>query len=422
VVTAVLDTGILPAGDLSGRVLPGYDFVTDADYSRDGNGLDGDPSDPGDWLTVGEQNANLQLYPRECKPRDSLWHGLAISSMLGAGTDNNSDGAGILAPLPGAVVLPVRVAGTCGAGVSDIIEGMLWAAGVGYQGSPARNANPARVINISFGGDGDCSRDESGTASWLYRQTTALLRNKGVLVVASAGNGSSTTGLGLATPTRPASCPHVLAVTGLNQQGYKAHYANLVDIALHKAVAVASGDLNAAGTALTDDGIATQSNSGTQAPVIGGYSVSRYVGTSFAAPTAAGVAALMMSVDPSLTVDDVLDMIIATASAFTSDGGLFTCTTSNLGNCNCTASTCGAGVLDAGAAVQAAINHAGLNLPAFVSPELTASYFTPDRLKTITPAPAKSGGGGGALDVKAILALVAALILIVLIRIKDDKR
>lgn len=418
VVTAVLDTGVLSPLDLNNRVLPGYDFVSDPDYARDGNGLDSDPSDPGDWLTSTEKLANPQLYPTHCAVRDSVWHGLAISSMLGAGTDNGLDGAGILAPLPGAVVLPVRVAGTCGADVSDIIEGMLWAAGVDYQGSPARNTHPARVINISFGGDGSCADNTSGTASWLYRQTMALLRNKGVLVVASAGNGDSMTGMGVATLTRPANCPYVLAATGLNQRGYKARYANLVDSTQYWSIAVASGDVS--GSTLTDDGIVTQANTGAQAPDTGSYDMLRYVGTSFAAPTAAGVAALMMSVDPSLTVDDVLSMITSTASAFTPDGGLLACTTSNMGNCNCNSSTCGAGVLNAGAAVQAAIDHAALNLPAFSSPELTASYLTLERLRVTTPV--KSSGGGGDMDLKALLALGAALVLIVWIRIRSGRR
>lgn len=420
VVTAVLDTGVLYPTDLNGRVLPGYDFVSDPNYARDGNGLDSDPSDPGDWLTSTEKLANPQLYPSDCEVRNSVWHGLAITSMLGAGTNNGEFGAGILAPLPGAVVLPVRVAGTCGADVSDIIEGMLWAAGVDYQGSPARNANPARVINISFGGDGTCADNTSGTASWLYRQTMALLRNKGVLVVASAGNGDSATGLGLATLTRPANCPYVLATTGLNQRGYKARYANLVDSAQHWSVAVASGDVDASAF-LTDDGIVTQANTGAQSPDVGSYNMLRFVGTSFAAPTVAGVAALMMSVDPSLTVDDVLSMITSTASGFTPNGSLLTCSPSNLGSCNCTSSTCGSGVLDAGAAVQAAITHALLNLAAFSSPDLTANYLTLDRLQTTTPAKA-SGGGGGDMDLKALLALGAALVLVVWLRIRSDRR
>ena len=48
VVVAVLDTGITAHPDLLGRVLPGYDFVSDVDYANDGDGRDADPSDPGD--------------------------------------------------------------------------------------------------------------------------------------------------------------------------------------------------------------------------------------------------------------------------------------------------------------------------------------------------------------------------------------
>jgi serine protease len=44
VAVAVLDSGIRAAPDLSGRVLPGYDFVSEVEYSRDGNGPDSDPS------------------------------------------------------------------------------------------------------------------------------------------------------------------------------------------------------------------------------------------------------------------------------------------------------------------------------------------------------------------------------------------
>ena len=40
VTVAVVDTGILPHPDLEGRVLPGYDFISDADRARDGNARD----------------------------------------------------------------------------------------------------------------------------------------------------------------------------------------------------------------------------------------------------------------------------------------------------------------------------------------------------------------------------------------------
>jgi serine protease len=43
VVVAVVDTGILPHPDLEGRVLPGYDFITDPLRARDGDARDPDP-------------------------------------------------------------------------------------------------------------------------------------------------------------------------------------------------------------------------------------------------------------------------------------------------------------------------------------------------------------------------------------------
>ena len=44
---AVIDTGITQHPELSGRVLPGYDFISDPYSAKDGNGRDNDPSDPG---------------------------------------------------------------------------------------------------------------------------------------------------------------------------------------------------------------------------------------------------------------------------------------------------------------------------------------------------------------------------------------
>ncbi|MDO9236272.1 MAG: S8 family serine peptidase [Aquabacterium sp.] len=414
VVTAVLDTGVLYSPDLDGRLLPGYDFVSEVDVSRDDNGLDADPSDPGNWLTSGEKAAQPEYYA-DCQVSNSTWHGLAITSMLAAEYNNLEKGAGMLAPLPGQVVLPVRVASACGANVSDLLEGMLWAGGVDYQGSPARNPNPARVINISFGGDGSCADTTAGSTSWLYTQVVATLKNKGVLVVASAGNGDSDTGLGLALPTRPASCQGVLAVTALNQQGFKAIYANLVDgtrqSAQHWSLAVAGGDAG-------DDRIVTESNAGITGPA--GFEMKALAGTSFSSPTAAGVAALMMSIDPSLTVDDVLSLITSNVAAFPSNGGYSACTASNLGNCNCTNTTCGSGVLDAGLAVQAAIDHLALNHAAVDSPELSASYFTPYRLQP-APAPTSGKSGGGGVDVLELLALVLAVVIAAVARFKSGK-
>ena len=54
-VVAVVDTGYRPHEDLAGRLLPGYDFISDPQVANDGDGRDADPSDPGDWISAADQ-------------------------------------------------------------------------------------------------------------------------------------------------------------------------------------------------------------------------------------------------------------------------------------------------------------------------------------------------------------------------------
>ncbi|KGM40851.1 hypothetical protein JY96_14515 [Aquabacterium sp. NJ1] len=421
VVVAVLDTGKLPAPDLDGRMAQGYDFVSEVEYSDDGNGLDDDPSDPG----ISPEKIRDPALRTGCSAAPLQWHGLRIASMLGAQAGNALNGVGILAPVPGPVVLPVRVAGMCGAELSDIIEGMLWAAGIDYQGSPPRNLQPARVINLSFGGDGSCSDSGTHDAAWLYRDTIKTLESKGALVVASAGNGSPDNWLGLATPTRPASCPGVLAVTALNQQGYKANYANLVDGTQQYGLAVAGGDMvmtrdanNQPVYTLVDDGIVALADQGTDQGIdtkpLGVYEMQAAVGTSFSAPTAAGVAALMLAVAPDLTVAELRNALVTHIAPFPTvfPAALPVCQpgVNAQGNCVCTTQTCGTGVLDAYRAVNWAMDQAsGAASGAVTVASSDSSCFRPNRLGGGSScSDGDSGGGGGALDTLSLLALLAA--------------
>ncbi len=418
VVVAVLDTGKLSHADLDGRTLSGYDFVSEVEFARDGNGLDADPTDPGDYLTATEYNINPSLYGSDCTAHDSSWHGTAVMSMLTPLATSSVMGPAALSMLPANIarVLPVRIGGTCGALVSDIIEGMLWAAGVDYQGSPARNPNPARVINISFGGSGNCQ--SSGSGDTLYRNTVSTLRTKGALVVASAGNGDgSATAQGYVGATRPASCPGVMAVTSLRYDGSKAEYANTVDgrfsASGYYGLSVAGGDASASPNQTlnllsdigptTAQGIALESNIG-------------YVseGTSFAAPQVAAVAALVLTVAPALSVDDLANLLLDSASPHTTTAApACSLAGATVGHCSCTTAACGRGVLDADAALSAAITMVGL-VPTlantFSSPEVSATYFVPNRLRTSSSSSSGGGGGGGAADELSLLALLAAVL------------
>ena len=216
VVVAVLDTGVrFDHADLlrvgaGGNLLPGYDMIQDLDVSNDGDGRDADPSDPGDWLTLAEVTQPHGPF-EDCADtaQDSSWHGTQTAGLIAALTGN---GIGMASVGRNVRVLPVRVLGKCGGYDSDIIAGMRWAVGLSVAGVPT-NPNPARVLNMSLGGDGECTA--------AYMSALAEVAATGAVVVASAGNSA---GHAVATP---ANCPGVIAVGGLRHAGTKVGFSDL---------------------------------------------------------------------------------------------------------------------------------------------------------------------------------------------------
>ncbi|HEY0820479.1 MAG TPA: S8 family peptidase [Rhizobacter sp.] len=327
-VVAVLDTGITSHVDLAGRVLPGHDFVSEVEYANDGNGRDTDPSDPGDWVSQGDITGDPALFG-DCPELPSSWHGTIISGIVAAATNNTIGVAGVNW---NGRVLPVRVAGKCGATVLDITDGMRWAAGLPVPGAPV-NPNPARIVNISFGGSAACGG--------LYQSTVDELASLGVVVVAAAGNEAGAV-------TRPASCSGVVAVAALARDGLKASYSNFGP---QVTISTVGGDPDA------DDGLLTLLNTGTQAPGADGYG--NVFGTSFATPVVSGVISLMLSRNPQLSVAQIHTGLRSTARPHVqSSTGVPACSSANPEICVCTTNTCGAGVLDADAALRYAASPA----------------------------------------------------------------
>ena len=395
-VVAVLDTGITQHPDLEGHLLPGFDFVSDAEAANDGGGRDADPTDPGDWVTQAEHDGDAAF--RDCAVQNSTWHGTVIAGIVAAVANNSSGVAGI--DWDGRV-LPVRVAGKCGADVADIVDGMRWAAGLPVPGAPP-NTHPARIINISFGGSGTCNA--------AYQSAIDdIVRVKGATVIVAAGNERR-------SPTRPASCQGVVAVTALNRDGFKATYANFGP---QVTIATVGGDPAGEGgwgAVLGDDGLLTIDNSGLRGP--GTASYGRVYGTSFAAPVVAGVVSLMLSTNPTLTAAQVLHGLRASARPHVTSPKIGACSASNTGRCICTPGTCGAGILDAAQAVRYALDPQAYVAPpwpavSLESAEVDAAVAMGDDVPG-NEAPQQSaatGGsdtGGGAMAVAWLLALIVA--------------
>lgn len=304
VVVAVLDTGYRPHADLNANILPGYDFISDAFVGNDGNARDNDARDPGDWLN-----------PGECGPGDpagfeaSSWHGTHVAGTIAAVGNNSSGVAGVAF---NAKIVPARVLGKCGGYTSDIADAIVWASGGTVSGVPA-NANPARVINLSLGGSGSC-----GTTT---QNAINSARSRGTAVIVAAGNSNANAG-----NFSPANCSGVVTVAAVGRNGGKASYSNYG----------ATVEVAAPGGSGGTSGVLSTLNAGSTSPGSDNYAF--YNGTSMATPHVAGVVALMLQAKSSLTPDQVTSILQSTARPFPA-----------------TCSQCGAGIVNASAAVDAAL-------------------------------------------------------------------
>lgn len=328
VVVAIIDTGILTDhADLpAGRLLPGYDFITSLFTANDGGGRDSDARDPGDWVTQTDIDTQIDcaMYSQ---PRNSSWHGTSVAGLVAAQGNNGQGIAGLA--WGGAQILPVRVLGKCGGTDSDIADGMLWAAGVTGPGLPA-NPHPAKILNLSLGGPPvDC-------AFTAYASAVQEVLAAGAIVIAAAGND-------FGAVNTPANCPGVIAVAANDRAGSLSDFGGGAGSSHGPEIALSAPGGKASG-GIGIDIIWSTSNSGTQGPAANSTTIKGSVGTSDAAPEAAGAAALVWAANPDLTGAQVSAILTTTARAFPAGS---TCLTTY-------ANECGTGILDAGAAVDAA--------------------------------------------------------------------
>lgn len=272
VVVAVIDTGVLlDHPDLqanvshNGSMGDGYDFISDADNARDGDGIDPNPYDVGD---LGSGTG------------ESSFHGTHVAGTIAATTGNGIGGAGVGGYTK---VMPLRVLGTHGGSDYDIIQAVRYAAGLSNDSNtlPSKKAD---IINLSLGGPGYSASSQSA-----YTQA----RNAGVIIIAAAGNN------GDSEASYPASYDGVVSVSAVGQNLTLAPYSSYGQ---YVDVAAPGGD-----TSRDDDGdgfsdgilstLGKESNNGIE------HTYVFYQGTSMACPHVAGVAALMKGLDGNMTPD-----------------------------------------------------------------------------------------------------------------------
>jgi len=306
ITVAVIDTGITTHSDLSGNVVAGYDFVSNATNARDGNGRDSNPNDQGDWFTGAECGVSYNS--------NSSWHGTHVAGTIAAVSNNAKGVAGVAF---GAKIQPIRGLAKCGGTLADIADAIVWASGGTVSGIPA-NATPSKVINMSLGGGGSC-----GTT---YQNAINSAVARGSVVVVAAGNENTN-----ASTSQPANCSNVVTVAALDKEGNRANYSNfgtVVDIA------APGGE-----TATISKGILSTLNTGTTTP--GSETYAFYQGTSMATPHVAGLVALMLS-KKVMTPAEVEASLKANVSPF-------------VGSC----SQCGAGMANALKTLQSVTGGSG---------------------------------------------------------------
>jgi serine protease len=364
-VVAVLDTGVrfehpdLGRAESGGKLLAGFDFVTQPLVANDGDGRDSDPTDPGDWISTADRG---QAIFSDCDLDNSSWHGTRVSSLIGALTNES---IGLAGTGWSTLILPVRVLGKCGGFDSDIIDGMRWSAGLPVEGVPA-NTTPANIINLSLGGNGVCNA--------VYQAAVNEITAQGSLIIASVGNDGAAVGV-------PANCNGVLGVTGLRQIGTKVGFSNLgpgADIG-----APGGNCVNVAAGQPCLFSILVATNSGQTTPAVSTYTdqMNFNVGTSFAAPLVAGAAALIHAVNPSLAPSQVAAVLQGSSNPFPTISSTTTAIcrppTANIlqtQECICTTATCGAGMLDTASAVSAVLKPFGIvQAPTTLTPNTSVS-------------------------------------------------
>jgi len=196
----------------------------------------------------------------DAEPQDDHWHGTHVAGIAAADTDN---GQGVAGVSWGARIMPLKVLDASGEGnYANVASAMVYAAD-----------NGARILNLSLGGE-----DYSAALA----EAVGYARERGCFLAAAAGNDSGA----VLYPAANGGVLAIAATTRWDRRWYGSNYGSEVDAAAPGA-----------------DIYSTILNN----------TYSSASGTSTAAPHVSGLAALVWSVQPDITNDEVARVITETA-------------------------------------------------------------------------------------------------------------
>lgn len=218
-------------------------------------------------VIYGTNNAN----PPSSGNADLWSHGTHVAGLVGASTNNN---LGVASIGYNVSLIAVKASSNDPESLSSGFPGIQWAANHG-----------ANVINMSWGGPGFSQTNQNLINS---------IANSGVVLIAAAGNENTS------ASHYPSAYQNVISVASVDWNDVKSDFSNFsstVDVS-------APGGIGSPGP----QGLLSTTFSNNS---LGYYDA--YTGTSMASPVVAGIAGLILSINPELTPAEVEEILESTS-------------------------------------------------------------------------------------------------------------